>query len=109
AAVAPLPDACLFAAAGEGDAVRGEALVDAYVANHCHVAHEPHPGTAHGRVGRPLVAAGAVEEIEAVKLQPLHKLAERLRLEGRDRGIAQLLVSAPVAATDALQQPGVEL
>src|SRR5437667_11990812 len=98
-----LPDTRLLEASGEGVAVRSDPLVETDVGDNRHIAHDADMRRRHRRV---LFAAKAAEvEVELVNLHALDQLAERVRLKGVRRRLAELLIGGPVAGSDAVEQP----
>src|SRR5262245_21890410 len=97
ASLLALPDARLKGGGSGRGAVRADTLVEADIGDHGHIIIEDtHTRRAHGRVVRPLGAAEL--EVEAVELQALNQLTARLRLEGSQRRVGQVLIGGPVGA-----------
>ena len=102
-----LPHAGLFAANGDRLAGLIDALHQPHVADDGHVAQEPHVRAAHRRVVR--AGDSAQSKIEMMELHSLDQLPAGLRLERRERRVAQFGVGLPIAVGDARQEPLVQI
>ncbi len=85
------------------DLLAVQLLDQADVADEGHVAAQAAHVRRDDRRVRFGIAARQIE-VKLMKLHPRHQLATRLRFKGGERRIAQLLVGAPIAGRDAVQQ-----
>src|SRR4051794_5451136 len=73
--------------------VEAHTLDESGISHHGYVSHEPHLWRAQGRMV-PAFHSSQLE-IEVVEVHAFHELAHRLRLECRERRIAEFLVRCP--------------
>jgi hypothetical protein len=97
-----LPDAGLFESEGCRGFVGDQALIQPHIGDHANIAHDSNPGGAKGRIEAALHSSKI--KVEAMKLHAFNQLTHRLRLEGRQRWIAKLLVSWPIGRGNGCQK-----
>jgi hypothetical protein len=98
-----LPDAGFGEGLGVGAAVGEFALVEANIRDDGDVAHHADFRCDHRGLFVQF-GAGADVEIEVVELQAFHQSAVGFGFKGSDRWVAQLLISGPIASSDAIEQ-----